>query len=233
MSSSPRLAYVQARIQARYAQRPDASVWASLGQTEGVSRYLQQADAAGLGPWLEKLGVNSSSHAVEISVRESFRQLVREISGWMPGQWCSATRWCGLLIDLEPIRIMVSGEPSPDWFQDDPFLGTLASEPATWPLTELAPVDGNVNALGTRWRTIWRQQCPGMTARENRGLAALNALLPVVAYDKHVVAKLDRCFRNFSGGPIAVFSFLGLVLSDLLRLRGELLKRFEFSRMSS
>jgi len=47
---------VQARIQSRYAQRPDASVWASLGQIEGVGRYLQQADAAGLGPWLEKLG---------------------------------------------------------------------------------------------------------------------------------------------------------------------------------
>ena len=233
MSLSPRLAYVQARIQSRYAQRPDASVWASLGQIEGVGRYLQQADAAGLGPWLEKLGVNSSSHAVEISLRENFRQLVREISGWMPGQWRSATRWFGLLIDLEPIRIIVSEESPPGWLQDDPFLGSLANEPATWPLTELAPVDGKGDALAARWRTIWRQQCPGMTARERRGLAALDSLLPVAAYDKHVITKLDRSFRHFSGGPIAVFSFLGLVLSDLLRLRGELLKRIEFSGESS
>lgn len=227
------MAYVQARIQSRYARRPDAATWAGLGQIAGVGHYLQQADAAGLGPWLEKLGVNSDSHAVEISLRENFRQLVRDISGWMPARWRPATRWFGLLIDLEPIRILLSGNSHPGWLRDDPFLGALISEPAHWPLHELAPVDGQADALAARWRTIWKQKCPGMTARERRGFAELDKLLPVAAYDKQVIATLDRSFRQFSGRPLAVFSFLGLVLSDLSRLRGELLKRIEFPGNSS
>lgn len=228
MSFGPQLAYVQARMQSRYAQRPDTVLWSSLGQIESFGHYLQQAGSTGLGPSLAKLGADSSPHAVEICLREYFRHLASEISGWMPEPWRLATRWFGLLIDLEPIRIIAGGGRVPDWFQNDPFLGSLISEPATWPLPELAPLDAGTEGLADRWLSGWRHYCPDMTVPENRGLAALVSVLPVAAYDKTVVDKLERSFRHFSGKPLAVFSFLALVLSDLFRLRGELLKRIEF-----
>ena len=228
MSSTPRLAYVQARIQSRYAMRPHASLWASLAQVQGVGHYIQQAGGAGLGSWLENLGENSSAHAVEIALRERFRQIAAEVGGWLPAQWRSAVQWFALLVDLEPIRMILGEGTSPDWFRDDPFLGQLVSDPEAWPAAQLAVPRDNGQPLEVLWRKRWRDRCPALAPRESRGLAALESLLPLTAYDRAAVARLERSFRQFSGTPVAAFSFLGLIHSDLTRLRGELLRRIEF-----
>lgn len=229
MSLSPRLAYVQTRVQSRYAGRPDVAEWSGLGQAESFGHYLQQARAGGLGPCVEKLGPDSNPHAVEICLREYFRQSTGEISRWMPDPWRPATRWFGLLVDLEPLRLLVTGDALPAWFGDDPFLGVLANDRAAWPLPELAPGGAAPDDLAARWHTTWNRLRPGVTAADRRALAALEKLLPVASYDPSAVNALERSFRRCAGFPAAVFSFLALLLSDLHRLRGELLKRLEFS----
>jgi hypothetical protein len=232
LTSSPQLGYVQARIQARYGERPDASDWSSLVQIRGLGHFVQQAAGVGLGPWLEKLGPNSTAHAVETSLREAFRHTVTEVASWMPRPWRRSIRWFALLIDLEPIRLVASGDRVPAWFLEDPFLGALARDAGCWPLPLLGALDGDGNKLVERWHTRWAQYTPALTASETRLIARIRSQLPISAYDGAVTARLERSFRAFAGTPLAVFSFLGLVLCDLLRLRGELLLRIGFTGRS-
>lgn len=228
MSISPRFAYVQARIQARYAERPSLSGWLGLDQTNEFGRYLQQANATGLSRWLEKLGVNSSMHAVEISLREGFRNHIGEVAKWMPDAWHEAIMWYSVLIDMEPIRRIASGEALPDWMADDPFLRRLVETPHEWPLSVLMDKTGDGEQLAANWRIIWRRYWPQMRNQESQGLETLAQSLPVASYSRSLAERLTQNFRRHSGRPVAVFSYLGLVLTDLLRLRGELLRRIEF-----
>lgn len=228
MSISPRFAYVQARIQARYAERPSLATWFGLDQINEFGRYLQQANATGLSRWLEKLGVSSSTHAVEISLREGFRNHIGEVAKWMPDSWYDAITWYSILIDMEPIRCIASGEARPDWMADDPFLRSLIETPLGWPLSVLMDNTGDGEQLAANWRTIWRHHWPQMRSEESQGLETLAQSLPVASYSRLLVERLAQNFRRHSGRPVAVFSYLGLVLTDLLRLRGELLRRIKF-----
>lgn len=222
--SKARLAYAQARAQARYADRPGPSAWAGLEPIQDPGRYLQQADAVGLGRFVEKLGPNSSAHAVEISLRECFRRYVGEIADWMPKPWFEAVRWCALLMDLEPLRRLSDGETLPGWMHDDPFLARLIDNDDAWPLPELGSAGDRPPRFADRWRTVWRRYRVGDAANMER----LDGVLPMSSWDPAALQRLDRVFRQCAGRPAAVFAFVGLVLSDVLRLRGALLKRIEF-----
>jgi hypothetical protein len=160
MSTVPRLGYVQARVQARYAARPGPATWASLAQVQEFGRYLQQADAAGFSRWTEKLGINSSSHAVEVSLREGFRQSVHEVADWMPGEWRDATNWFALLVDLEPMRLIMSRELLPGWIHNDPFLKGLVDSSAEWPLNILARGGSDGDRIVENWRAHWLSISP-------------------------------------------------------------------------
>lgn len=230
MIAAPRLGYVQARVQARYAARPGPATWASLAQVQEFGRYLQQADAAGFSRWTEKLGINSSTYAVEVSLREGFRQCVREVADWMPGEWQEATTWFALLVDLEPIRLIVSGEPIPGWIHDDPFLRGLVESREDWPLNILVPVGVDRSSEGDAMTQNWRKQWLALSPNpRDISLARLADLLPVAQHSDEVVEMLERHFRHHSLMPAAVFSYLSLVLLDLYRLKGQLLRRAEFT----
>lgn len=229
MSIEPRLEYAQARVQARYAERPGMAVWAGLDQIQDFGRYLQQATAAGFGRWLEKLGPESTPYVIEISLREAFRQHIQEVSGWMPEAWRDSVSWFSVLIDLEQIRRIISGESLPSWTKDDPFLRHISSSSDVWPMPMMVDAGSEAESFSERWRLLWRGSWPGISGDTERDLLQLSELLPISAFDDAPVKWLERNFRRHARQPIAIFSYLTLILADLLRLKGEMMMRDTFA----
>lgn len=229
MRIEPRFEYAQARIQARYAERPGMSVWSSLDQIEDSGRYLQQARAAGFGRWLEKLGPESTPHVMETSLREAFRQHVREIVQWMPDAWRDSVLWFAILIDLEQIRRIIAGERLPDWTSDDPFLRHISSSKDDWPIPMLIEVTSEGEDISENWRALWRESWPAVGSDMESALFELSEILPIASFDDAPIEWLERNFRRQARRPIAIFSYLTLILADLLRLKGEMTRRAAFS----
>ncbi len=146
----------------------------------------------------------------------------------MPSGWRQATLWFALLIDMEQIRRITEAKPLPAWMNDDPFLRRLADRPGAWPLSKLVVRDGDGRGLSAGWRNVWRNSWPRLTKRDRWALGEVAAGLPVASFDGALIDRLERMFRRNPGRPTAVFSYLGLVLMDLLKLRGEMLRRLEF-----
>lgn len=228
MVASPGFAYVQARIQARYGERPQRVVWTNLAQATNYGRYLQQATAGGFGRWLGKLGANSGSHAVEISLREGYREHVREVARWMPPVWRDATLWFALLVDMEQLRRILGEGSLPEWSDDDPFLRRVSADPGDWPLPILANDGNESRGIAGRWRSHWQGAWPTLPARDMTALMELAKIMPVAAFQESVAERLERLFRHQAGRPVAVFAWLALVLMDLLRLKGEMVYHLEF-----
>jgi hypothetical protein len=119
--------YAQARIQARFGERPGASAWRELEALAGLSAFLDAARATGLGRWLARIDERSDSHAVEIALRESLRSAVREIAGWMPARWRAALAWTLHLVDLPALLHLARGQPPLPWMAQDPVLRRYAA----------------------------------------------------------------------------------------------------------
>lgn len=229
MSIEPRLAYAQARVQARYAERPGMSAWTRLDHVQDFGRYLQQATAAGFGRWLDKLGPESTPHVIEISLREAYRQHVHEVAEWMPVAWRDSVSWFSILMDLEQIRRIMSGESLPSWTKDDPFLRHVSSSDDVWPIPMLADAGSEAEEFSERWRLLWRESWPSVGSGMERDLSKLSEILPISAFDDAPIEWLERNFRRRARQPIAMFSYLTLILADLLRLKGEMMMRDTFT----
>ena len=78
MADSPGFAYVQPRLQARYAARPSDAEWRLLDASVDVEHYLQAARQTSLKPWMEHLGAETSARDIEAVFREEWAATVRE-----------------------------------------------------------------------------------------------------------------------------------------------------------
>ncbi|MBD3646908.1 MAG: hypothetical protein HUJ31_05520 [Pseudomonadales bacterium] len=210
MNMTPAFDYAQARIQARYGERPEATVWMSLEQINDFGRYLHQVKATGLSPWVEKLGASSDAHEIETSLRQAFRSHVQEVAGWAPDHWEAAILWFGVLIDLERFHAIVNGRKLPDWIPDD--------------------VSQSTGRGVEDWRRAWRDRWPLKNGPDYNDLGLLEELLPVASHEEIPVSRVDRIFRRCSRRPPGLFSYLVLVLGDVMRLRGGLVRRLSFGR---
>ena len=73
MAGLASIAYAQTRIQSRYGERADASVWLKLHNIYDLGSYLQTAQQTPLRPWVLGLSSTHSSHDIEEVLRQKYR----------------------------------------------------------------------------------------------------------------------------------------------------------------
>ena len=175
--------YAQARMQARFGERPAELSWRRLEAVRELPAFLEAARGTGLRRWVAGLQDRPDSHGVEIALRERMRSTIREVAGWMPEPWRAAAMWTLHLVDLPALVHLARGDPPFPWMREDPVLqryaagdaeerhAALANEPE---LDFLAPafrgevaqawIPGRVpagSAVRDAWLRRWKSLWPG------------------------------------------------------------------------
>ncbi len=239
--------YAQARIQARFGERPDESTWQAIGSTHAPAELLEVARSCGLQRWIAGLNASSGTHAIEISLRAGWRGCVLELSSWMPPEWRPATLWLSGLVDLPALCHLARGEALLSWMSQDPILrpyciadvverrtrlrqdilAFMESQPES-PAAEAMDENDFESQVRRAWYQHWRRLWPAR--REAGSIDRLVALVeagtrePVSTGQQALLRRLRALFRDLTLRPAAAFVFLALVAVDIARLRAELLR---------
>jgi hypothetical protein len=243
------LEYAHARLSARYGDRPDELAWRRIEHVRALPALLDAARASALSLWMGGIGSHSTPHEIERVLRGHWRDLVAEVTAWMPEAWQPAVRWCAVLVDLPLLQHLARGGAVPPWMHDDAAYGDLADRdaagfgaaPAVKALSPLAAAWTDPDRIGPLWLAEWRRRIPASQRADNATLdeagRALSAHL--AAFRDRTVrdgwplrralqARLSLLFRRAIVDPSAAFIFLALAALDLERLRGEILRRVIF-----
>jgi hypothetical protein len=242
----PSFAYAQARLQARFSDRPSAAEWSHVAATADLGALLQLLRSSGLAPWSARTGARPDVHEIERRVREEWVRSVDEVAAWLPRPWRESFRWLRWIVYLPGLQKLARGGRARAWMRDDPVLGPIvAREPRERGLalrrTPLAPLAGGFASPGgiapawTRhWRSLWPARRPGRAGLEAllRALAAQRehlAGVPASGRTDEALEALERrirlIFRRNPLSPGAAAAYLALHALDLRRLRGELATR--------
>ncbi len=253
MSVAFDFAYAQARIQARYAALPAEAEWQRLAGSRSLGAYLEDARVGPLRPWVKGFSALSGAHDVERGLRALAWEQVHEVAAWVPRAWRPAVQWVAWLPFLGVFEQLARARPLPPWaipwaIQDQRLRALLESGDVPSPkalrqqgLAELA-APGDAEQVASRWAHEWQGRWPasrrGNTAplevfsRElGAHLAAFRNASPDSAWGlrRQLRDHLRLRFHQRLLQPLTVFLYLALVLLDLERLRGELLRRCLFS----
>lgn len=243
------LEYAQARLSARYGERPDELAWRKIEHVRALPALLDAARASALRRWTGGIATRSGPHDIDRALRGHWRELVAEVATWMPEDWQPAVRWCAVLVDLPLLQHLARGGGAPAWMRDDPAYGELAGResagfgamPVAGEHAPLAAAWAEPDRIGQAWFAEWRRRI-----RDARGADDVLVAEAARALDMHLrtfrdravrdgwplrralQARLSLLFRRAMLSPAAAFAFLGLAALDLERLRGELLRRAAF-----
>ena len=246
------LEYAHARLSARYGERPDEIAWRRIEHVRALPALLDAVRASALRIWMAGIGAHTTPHEIERVLRGHWRELVGEVTAWMPEAWQSAVRWCAVLVDLPLLQHLARGGEVPPWMREDPVYGELAEResagfgavPADKALAPLSAAWTDPDRIGELWLAEWRRRIP---ESQRTGNAAIDELARVIG--AHFAASRDRTlhdgwplrralqarlsllFRRAVIDPSAAFIFLALAALDLERLRGEILRRVVFPGM--
>jgi len=242
-------AYAQARLQARHGMRPTEQLWRRLASTGDLANFLQQAQRTTLRPWVLGMQATQTSHVLELSLRQRFRNYTDEVARWLPGHWGAVVRPVKRLPDLPALQHLLSGETAPHWMLEDTGLLPFTSENMASRLEALRNSDCDYLAIAWQhgepqskaWLEQWRHQWPD-SRHLVKGLAHLGRLLQQYlqvagsgqaatgGLPRHqLVMGLNYVFRRYSFEPAAACAHLGLIALDLEKLRGVLLQRALFA----
>jgi len=105
--------YCQARMQARYGERPSPSGWQRLGSSRDLGRMLEAAHASGLGAWLFHLHEPLGPRSIERGLGRAYSMHVEELSGWVPEPWAPAFGWLRWLPWLEQLESLARDASPP------------------------------------------------------------------------------------------------------------------------
>lgn len=249
MSHGASFAYAQARLQARHGRRPTEPLWRRLASTGDLANFLQQAQRTTLRPWVLGMQATQTSHALELSLRQRFRNYIDEVACWLPGNWGAVVRPVKQLPDLPALQYLLRGETAPEWLLEDAVLRPFASENMAKRLEAMH--GAGCGYLATAWQRgdplyqAWLEHWQDQWQRSRRfaaGLACLGRLLRSFLQEsragqaaasglprRRLVSGLNQAFRRHSFEPAAACAHLGLVALDLEVLRGELLQRALFT----
>jgi hypothetical protein len=247
MADNARIAYLQARLQARHGERPSADDWRLLEASADLSHYLDAVRRSALKRWLPDLNADMEPEAIERALRAAWREAVDQVAGWAPQEWRPAVEWLRWLPDLPAIDHLMRGGKVPPWMRSDPITRMIAyDEPhrrrealAELPLAPLhATRDEAMPRVVESWVEEWLHRLP--EAGRQQG-AELEALLEV--FREHVEAmrlsqdvdgralrnsltsRLARCFRRGAGTATALFCHLVLDGLELERVRAGVMSR--------
>jgi len=249
MSVTASFAYVQVRLQARHGERPDEVLWRQLRGTSDFAHYLQLARHTPLRHWVETLDPGQGSDEVENELRRAFRRHVNEVAAWVMPAWRPAVLWVRRLPDLPALQHLFGSEPVPAWILNDPEFHDMGCLPPDARLDALRQSECAVffsawqagESLPDAWLAHWRMLWP-KSVQHDQGLEALGRALhqylrvqqadtsgSVQKRCEALQSQLLSAFRRYSFQPAAVFSYLGLSVLEMARLRGELLVRQLFA----
>jgi hypothetical protein len=250
MSSTVSFAYAQARLQARFGERPDEHVWQRLHSIGELGSYLQVARQTVLRKWVLGISPTHDSHDIELALRQKFRNHIDEVASWPPPAWRAALQWIKCLPDLPAIQHLLGGGTVTEWMRRDPMLSAFTDIDTNMQTQSLRASECIVLAASMRrgdtllqgWLQHWRELLPESAHSDKQicqGLNHLEALLrtqlnpqrdnttPLLRED--MAHRLRTAFRRCSFQPAAAFAYLALTALDLERLRGDLLQRVLFS----
>jgi hypothetical protein len=241
------LEYAQARISARFGDRPDAATWRKVEHVRDFAALLDIARHSALRTWVGGISALSTPHEIEAILRGHWRRHVADVADWMPDDWRGAVLWSAILPDLAVIAHLAHGDPARAWMRDDPHYRDLVdAEPGACPVAlgsgPLAPLAAGWNDPGRivpLWRAEWERRTPVagdpvLRAALGRAWSAHQAAFRDPAVDdgwplrRSLEARLTLLFRRAMLDPVAVFAYLALIALDLERWRGELLRRAAF-----
>lgn len=251
------LEYAHARLWARFGARPTEFDWRRIEVVRDYAALLDAARAvAPFAPWLAGLTADADVHAVEALLRARLRARVEEVASWMPEAWQPAVRWCARAADLPLLAHLARHGGVPRWATTDDVFRPLFDIPqvSTWsaalprtPLAPLVPALADPARLVAAWAREWWRLLPEAAlsdterqsfARVARVLTGHLAVFPAARggdgwpLRRALVGKLERLFRRTPAEPAAAFVFLALVALDGERLRGELVRRVTFPRLT-
>ncbi len=240
MRDQPRLAYAQARIQARHGRRPDPGFWRAVDATRDFEHVVELIRSSVFSHVALGLSPQTGVHELERRLREEWRAASAEAAAWYPRAWRPAFLWMGWLPWLPALTWLAAGKAPPPWMREDPVLVPLLDEAgpaAALPRTALAPLAGGFAAGGSvraEWRRQWRRRWRPLAPAHARGLERLDAalvlpLMPANDAPADFEAVLDeaggrilRLFRRHAGTPVAGLAWLALGALDRLHLRAAL-----------
>jgi hypothetical protein len=188
--------YLQARVQARFAQLPDEPLWRELEGAGDLPGYLRAANDSVLSPWVRGISPRSTSDEIEGALLRVLAETLEESAPWCDEAWQPAVlgirEWLGCLADPEQCGPMLE-----EWRQSLP--AARYGEPPLAALGEL---------LSAHWQ-VFIHTPPRQTDKARQQLDG----------------ELRRLFRRSICQPSVIFVWLALVAVQLERLRGGLLMR--------
>ncbi|MEO8677196.1 MAG: hypothetical protein ABI569_16590 [Casimicrobiaceae bacterium] len=245
------LDYAQARISARFGDRPDEIAWRRLEHVREFAALLDVARNSAFRVWIGGISEASTLHEIEATLRAHWRAHVAEVAGWVPDEWRGAVQWCAIVPDLAVLAYLALGHPALPWMRDDPLFRDIADTeadacPAALGAGRFAPLAAGWNEPGRipgLWRQEWERLAPAsgdriLLAELGRAMGAhLTAFHDSAVKDgwplrRALAARLTMLFRKSMLEPTAVFAYLALIALDLERLRGEFLRRAAFPNFS-
>jgi hypothetical protein len=253
MAENARLAYLQARLQARHGDRPKADDWRLVEASAELSHYLDAVRRTALKRWVGDINQDMAPEAIERTLRTTWRETVDQVASWSPSAWRDAVRWLRWLPDLPAIEHLMRGAKVPPWMRADPVMRELAfDEPqrrrealAALPLAPMHPGEapagdiaaGARRSISEAWIRGWRRRLPP----GNGTRAELEAILEMIhqhfeamrsseaadgkALRNALAARLQRRFRRGAGTAVALFSHLALDGLELERVRAGVMTR--------
>ena len=162
------------------------------------------AAATGQPPWVpcEKSAAGfrsftgtASPHAVERTLRVTWRSEVENASRWVPRAWRDSVSWTAWLPELDTIGHLLDGEAVQPWMREDALLNQLALED---PDERRAAIEALAGPLSSP-----------AGAEEARDLLR---------------QRITRLLHRRAGTPVAVFCHLALAALELLQLRAGLVR---------
>ncbi|MGE5154451.1 MAG: hypothetical protein ACM3ST_10570 [Bdellovibrio bacteriovorus] len=242
-------AYPQARVQARYAALPTETEWQRLAGARTLGAYLEDARVGPMRPWVKGFSALSGAHDVERGLRALAWEQVQEVAAWVPGAWRPSVAWIAWLPFLAVLEQLARTAPLPRWLAQDPRLAELLDDDGVASadalerrgLTVLVS-EGDAEQVLSRWVNAWQSRLPTLRRGTTRQLELfsrdLRAHLAVFRRSSPDAAwglrqtlreRLRLRFHQHPLQPLTVFLYLALILLDLERLRGELVRRCVYS----
>ena len=109
------LEYAQARLSARFGNRPDEVAWRRLEHVREFQTLLDVARNSAFRIWISGISEVSTPNEIEAILRAQWRSHVDEVAGWVPDGWRKAVQWCATVPDLAVLAYLAQGRPALDF----------------------------------------------------------------------------------------------------------------------
>lgn len=244
MADDPRIAYLQARLQARHGDRLAADDWRVAEASTDLSHYLDAIRRTALRRWVADIDHEMEPEAIERALRAAWRDGIDQVAGASPEEWRPAVEWLRCLPELSAIEHLLRDGKVPPWMRADPVLREFAfDEPqrrrealAETPLLAVSR-EGAPHVIDA-WLAEWRRRLPRCNASQQGELEELvetilhhlEAMRAAAEPDGRALRstlaeRVVRRFRRGAGTATALFSHLVLDGLEYERVRAGVMTR--------